>query len=101
MGTLGAVEALGWELCEAAEARQLQGHSIAQATWAAAALWRLSLEPSSAEALLAYRHAAVVRVMCALLPTREESGRRLRFAAVGCLGSSPNPNPNPNPSLQS
>ena len=82
-------------------ARQLQGHSIAQATWAAAALWRLSLEPSSAEALLAYRHAAVVRVMCALLPTREESGRRLRFAAVGCLGSSPNPNPNPNPSLQS
>ena len=70
---------------------------MAQATWAAAALWRLSLEPRNAEALLAYRDAVVVRVMCALLPTREESGRRLRFAAVGCPGSSPNPNPNLQP----
>ena len=85
LGALGAVEALGWELCEAAETRQLQGHAIAQATWAAAALWRLSLEPRNAEAVLAYRDAAVVRVMCALLPAREETGRRLRFAAVNCL----------------
>ena len=41
--------------------------------------------PSNAEAMLAYRDAAVVRVMCALLPTREETGRRLRFACVNCL----------------
>ena len=79
VGSLGGAQVLAALLHEAAVDNKLQGGYAEQASWAAAALWRLCEHPPSAAA-------ALVAAPHALLSSMQQSEHHaLRSACLGCI----------------